>query len=425
MRTGRLLLLTAVIATGAVTTIGGWWVKSRPRADISATSVSGVSILDEPIRPAKNNYASRLAQQRTFARGPNYARLELATTVAKWQLVTEPDEQSLLLSELIDRLAALDTAEAIEFLNAQEPSEMLLELGTLFMRRLAEKNPGSAAQMALQLKEPNRTNALNGVAIGWANQQLDEAIAWAKELPDGESKRSIQRSIAYEAARSDPMKAINLVASQPSSSARDLVLIQSVAQWATTDPAAAANWAFQIEEPSLKYGVIGMVATTLAQTNPIAASNLALQSLPAGKIMDDAITSIVQRWTQIDPKAAAEWVTRFPNGDLRNAAIANLVKLWVDQNPEPAGTWLNTLTLRTGWDIGAGAYAEQLSPTLPAEAMHWAESISDEAVRTRQVEGVASVWTISDPWAAQAWYANAHLTNEARQEISRVFRRSP
>jgi hypothetical protein len=301
------------------------------------------------------------------------------------------DRQSRLISKLNDWLTAQGPDAAIELLNKQPPSALVVDLKTRFIRKLAETDPHLAAASAMKLNDPGRQQALEGALIVWAGQNLEAAISWVGELPEGVLKDGVERSVAYEAARTDPLTALNLVSSQSSSPERDNLIAYAVAQWADIDPKSAANWASQAKSGPLKDEMMKMIATNWAESDPAAAAALALHSLPAGRDQEDALTGIVQRWTEADPQAAADWVIQFPEGQLRNSAMANLVKLWTDQNPQEVGSWLSTLPINASRDVAVQSYAEQIHPSQPALAMQWAESISNPNLRTQEINSLESV----------------------------------
>jgi hypothetical protein len=71
--------------------------------------------------------------------------------------------------------------------------------------------------------------------------------------------------------------------------------------------------------------VLAGEAVSWAEQNPEAAATLAVDQLPAGRLQEDTVVSIVQRWAQSDTVAAATWVAQFPEGSLRKTAVENLV----------------------------------------------------------------------------------------------------
>jgi hypothetical protein len=315
----------------------------------------------------------------------------LGRALATAQNETDSDLQSQLESNLTDGLLAQGVDAALAQLNAQPSSALLVDLETRYIRDLAATDPRLAARTALLLNGPGRQQALEGALIVWANQKLDDAISWADDLPAGPMKDSVERSVACEAARTDPLTALNLVASQAASVERDQVLTYAIAQWAAGDPKSAAAWASKMEISPLRDQMVKSIAIAWAETDPVSAAALALRSLPEGRDQDDAVTGIVQRMTEADPQAAANWVTQFPEGQLRDSAEENMVKLWTDQNPQDVAAWLGTLPPTMSRDVAIRAYAEQMSPFDRSLATQWTQSISNAEMRNAEIKSLASV----------------------------------
>ena len=88
---------------------------------------------------------------------------------------------------------------------------------------------------------------------------------------------------------------------------------------------------------------------------------IAVNGLVAGEEQDRTAVSIVQRWVQNSPQAAASWVSQFPDIPLREAAVQNLLALWTAQDAEAAGNWLRELPAGPLRNLGITAYDQALA----------------------------------------------------------------
>jgi hypothetical protein len=120
---------------------------------------------------------------------------------------------------------------------------------------------------------------------------------------------------------------------------------------------------------------------------------------------------------QQEPVRAAAWVAEFPAGALRDAAVENLVKLWADQDANQTANWLNRLGAGPGRDLALEAFISKIGPLFPETAVRWAESIGDAARRDHQLEVVGEDWLQNDSPAAQAWIAQAPLSEAAKARL--------
>jgi hypothetical protein len=255
-----------------------------------------------------------------------------------------------------------DTQES--FISYNENSESLLA---------AEMHPAASSWAAEAAGNDVRFESIEAVAIAWANQDLERAIEWGRQLSDQTERQRALICIGFEAARAEPLTALALALELKRGAERDELIRHSVGEWAAIAPEAAAEWADQIEEPLLRARTLAHVATAWAEIEPRAAAKMAIEQLKPGRLQEDTVVSIVQRWAQQQPTDAAAWVTTFGEGDLRAAAFQNLVKLWGEQNAAEAGDWLKTLPPNSTRSTAIAAYVEQIAPAYPQHAQQWAE----------------------------------------------------
>jgi hypothetical protein len=203
--------------------------------------------------------------------------------------------------------------------------------------------------------------ALEQIAIVWANTDLAAASSWVEALPDGDARQAAALNLAYEAARSEPVKALEVASGLAATPARDDLLVHAISQWGGADAAAAAAWAVSVPDLSLRQRLLAGVAVASAAQDGAAAAALAVNSLVAGEEQDRTVVSIVQRWAQNSPQAAASWVSQFPDSPLREAAVQNLLSRWTAQDAEAAGNWLRELPAGPLRDLGITAYDQALA----------------------------------------------------------------
>ena len=98
-----------------------------------------------------------------------------------------------------------------------------------------------------------------------------------------------------------------------------------------------------------------------AKQDGAVAATLAVNALGAGDEQNRTAVSIVQRWAESSPHAAASWVSQFPDVPSRDAAVQNLLALWAAHDAEAAGRWLLELPAGALRDVGMAAYAQALA----------------------------------------------------------------
>ncbi|MEO5916424.1 MAG: hypothetical protein ABIS50_19465 [Luteolibacter sp.] len=208
------------------------------------------------------------------------------------------------------------------------------------LRRWAEADGCAAAAWAEQLPAGLlRENALSSVAIEWANTDLKSTVEWARQLPDAAEQQTLLLAAANEAVRTDPVEALRIAVESPAGAEGDEIIRRAAMEWASKDAAGAMDWAGTISDESLRHKVQAAEMVAWSDTAPENAAARAVDTLPEGRLLDDTLVSIVQRWAQTAPKAAAAWVERFPDGLLRTAAIENLMSQWRKIDPVTAQQW--------------------------------------------------------------------------------------
>jgi hypothetical protein len=246
------------------------------------------------------------------------------------------------------------------------------ELFRIKIRQWAEASPSAAAAWGVALKnEPARRDALEQIAIAWANVDLESATKWTGSLVEGDAKKAAVLALANEAARSTPLVAIEAVAQLPPTHERDEALAHAVSQWSAVDPVSASAWSTQVADPLLRQRLLSAVAIEAAESSPMAAADLTATMLDPGTRQAEAAVSIVERWAQTDPQAAADWVLRFPDTPARPAAITSLVSVWATRDASGAEKWVEALPEGVLREDALTAYRSTVTPSkspLPSDA---------------------------------------------------------
>lgn len=197
-----------------------------------------------------------------------------------------------------------------------------VETRQVLIRRWAGQNPAAAAAWLAAASAD--ASLFQQVGIAWAGSDLPAAAKWVRQLSVGPEQQAAMLALAYEAARTKPVAALELARTLPPTDERDRLLIHAVSQWATADSAAATTWVEKISEPPLRENLLAAVAVALGKQDGAAAAALAATALPAGELQNRTAVAVVQRWTQSAPQSAAAWVEQFPAGPVRDTATENL-----------------------------------------------------------------------------------------------------
>jgi len=236
---------------------------------------------------------------------------------------------------------------------------------------------------------------MQNVLSGWATQDADGALAWAKTNYDPKDAPAWMKGrgnrgrggdtpkpdegeervdnpyvvgIINGLAKSDPSRAANLVSELPYGRNRGMAVdsvLKSLLQNGTSD---AMNWAATLEDEKLQNGVVQRVAGRIAEDDPAGAANW-VNSLGSDAIKKDAMASIVSTWARKDIDEAAAWLEEVPAGPERDPSVS--------------------------------ALADRMSREDPQEALIWAGTISDTERRRKKLEDIAERWIRRDADAAR------------------------
>ena len=149
-------------------------------------------------------------------------------------------------------------------------------------------------------------------------------------LPESSQRNHLLLEIASELVRTDFREAIRLAETLPSSPPRDEVLERAVREWALTDAGGAIAHAKSVIDEPLRERLLAAAFVEWSETDPAAAARSAATELREGRIQDNAIVSISQRWTQTAPAEASAWIESFPQSDLQDDARAEIKTLSIE-----------------------------------------------------------------------------------------------
>jgi len=305
------LLMTAVVMVTA-------GVVHLARPDAPAKMAEPVTTL--PPSPAA---VSREHPQAIVFENPQSDRF--GTLVRDFERESDPGQRENMTVAWLADLKADEIPAMLEFLQSAVPAELAQDLSKRLIRQWTGTAPQNAAAWLETLPPEKQTAMLDDVAITWANNDPTNAMNWAASLSDNAARGQALATVAGEAVRSQPLMALQIALDLPASESRDDLIRRGAMQWASNDAGSAAAWVNQIPAGDLRNQTLSGVAIVWSASTPVDAANWALNELPPGRLLDDTVISIIQRWAQQDMDGATAWVKQFPEGALRTTAMENLL----------------------------------------------------------------------------------------------------
>lgn len=112
---------------------------------------------------------------------------------------------------------------------------------------------------------------------------------------------------------------------------------------AEQDPDEALAWAVTLGSEKEMAVANSQIALVMAETDPQRAAGLLSESGLVGRELDVAVVEVLQRWAARSPADAAAWVGLFPRGAAREAGIRTVVERWLPGDAPAVVGWLVTL----------------------------------------------------------------------------------
>jgi hypothetical protein len=231
------------------------------------------------------------------------------------------------LQEFVERLPAGELPAVLKQLaelQGIKPTVCGRDLEARVLRRWADLDPRAAAGWAAEGRGENRGDLLGIAGSSWARVNFAAASEWSTRLEAEADRQRAVSGVAYEAIEKEPGKALELLRGLSADVERDRTMVMAVASWTVGAPVEAAAWAKQVPEEGLRQQCVSAVALAWAAREPGDAAELALGSLPHGKLQDHTVLSIARRWAMTQPVEATAWVEGFPEGELRKAALESI-----------------------------------------------------------------------------------------------------
>ena len=321
-------------------------------------------------------------------------------------------EAKVVLHLLLTRWAQQDPEAALASLNSLDPKKQGGDAPSI-LASLAARDP---QRVAAWLANPKNTlvdfPAMGAILAGtlgkeWVRQDPAAALAWARSLPES------QRGGAYVGvlgtlASTDPAAAARLASQLDADSARLNVLGDISKTWAKKSPADALAWANSLDGPE-RQTALRQALGSWSDAAPAAAARF-VEDLPPSDLTAPLLKSIAEPWVAKAPDAAATWLAARPESTAKNEAMGSVMWNWTKQNPNDASTWLTNQPAGPTRDAGISGLALATFDSDPAAALTWAANMSDDQNRRNSINLGMTEWLKRDAPAAQAWASSQGLS---------------
>jgi len=171
-------------------------------------------------------------------------------------------------------------------------------------------------------------------------------------------------------------------------------------EWVRQNKDAALAWAVSLPE-TLRAGAYVGVLGTLAGTDPAAAAGIALQLKP-GDARSSLVEDIATTWAKKSPGAAMTWAQSL-SGREQVMAIRNILETWAIADPAAVSGVLEEMPAES---ISGGllkSITKSWCAEAPAGAAAWLMAYPEGQAREEALQGAIWKWTMKNPEEASAW----------------------
>jgi hypothetical protein len=312
--------------------------------------------------------------------------------------------RSTAVQAVIDQVASHDPAAALK-MYANGETEGNGGLKSIF-DHWAQTDLPAATDAVQKLTNPgDRDYMIQTIAFRLQATDPDAALAWLDNLQVSNQDHT-RSTVVAQWAQSDPAAAATYVSSLPtfpSSGGYNSIMAQTVAStWARTDPRAACAWAQKLSGDN-KQAALQSAMVAWGRDDPHAVAALWSQLDSDPKTQSFLVPCVASALTKADPQTALLWAGQITSGPLRESALQSVLSGWAQTDPAAAAAYLPNLTDDRSRKAATQQVADHWAAKDPANAARWITTLPESPDKGLVLVSLVNSWTHSDPTSASAW----------------------
>ena len=253
----------------------------------------------------------------------------------------------------------------------------------------AQADPEAAMAWTRELGGFEQRIGSGAVMDSWSRSDPQGAIAWAKENFEGEDNPYFI-GIISGMSETDMTGATDLMTSMPYGRSRGRAASILLERSWTQGEDAAMSWAENLPDGSLKNYAYGQIGEKIAREDLGRAVEW-VEGMDESEIKTAVSEDVAERWARKSPQEAAQWVGNMPEGEARSESMEEVVSQWARKDPTATAEWLNQFPAGELMDEPIQRFVREVVRKDPETAMTWAEAIVDEERKERTVSEVKRV----------------------------------
>lgn len=329
--------------------------------------------------------------------------------------MTDVSAKKAVMSAMASSLAEADPQGTIGWARTISDDSVRRDALGKALNQMARTNPDGMRAAILDLPEGDRLRAAQGAIYGMAMSDIRAGISLLDVLPAGTDRDSVAGRLGALWSRSDPRTALNwLTQNVPANDGYALQV--ALGNWMGVSPQDAIAWSQALPAGPYQEAAMASLVMNFSQFDLSRATSLFDKLSPdaQGRAVSDLAESV---WRQ-DGQSAGAWAESLPAGKVQNQALQRVASLSAQNNPVKTAQWLGTLQPGPGLDAAIHGFADQAFNRDPEGVMAWVVTIGDQTDRERDIEWLVGKWMGDDAGAARAWLQNSpQVTPDLRNRI--------
>lgn len=271
---------------------------------------------------------------------------------------------------------------------------------------------------------------------GWAGTSPAEAMAWIegldmendarfdpllkdRKIEAGGLRHHLLSGVIEGLADVDPLQAAQfverMVASEQAHPGHMHIVTGEVLR-AADSALDASSWAESLPEGRMRNEALGRVADHFAERDPVETAEWA-QGFADQPGTERIFWEVGANWAGRDPEGALEWVSDLPEGQSQQIGMRGSLNSWARRDPTAAGEYLQEMEPSPLRDAAIAGYSTHVVWEDPTAAMSWAESIAAPERRQEVMVEVARSWQRKGGQGLSEWLGASDLPAEVQQSI--------
>jgi hypothetical protein len=201
----------------------------------------------------------------------------------------------------------------------------------------------AAEKLVAQLVFTMAPDGPNSKAPAWSREELDLAAQRIGALKDSPTRNLLIRELGAAYLTEDPRAGLSLVGVIGEREAREEYLTELATRWARTDPEATSVWRADLPAGELRDRVTRSLVAEWAIREAPAAADYVATELTGDSVQAKAAQEVAVRWAGADPPMAMAWVAQFPDGAIREELLHLAIPYWSSKDHPALERWIGAL----------------------------------------------------------------------------------